>query len=104
MGGPYRKHQAAYRRPQSSGRFVLLLGGSALVAGAVGWLTQPYLAYGWQLATRTSDEIAAIERSVYYPDCAAARAVGKAPVWVGTPGYRIALDRDGDGIACEPHL
>jgi hypothetical protein len=38
---------------------------------------------------------------VYYPNCAAVRAAGKAPLLRGQPGYRPALDRDGDGVACE---
>jgi hypothetical protein len=38
---------------------------------------------------------------VYYPDCAAVRAAGKAPLYRGQPGYRPGLDRDGDGVACE---
>lgn len=37
----------------------------------------------------------------YYPNCAAARAAGVAPLYRGEPGYRPGLDRDGDGIACE---
>ncbi|WP_239987549.1 excalibur calcium-binding domain-containing protein [Sphingosinithalassobacter portus] len=40
--------------------------------------------------------------TVYYPNCAAARAAGAAPIRRGQPGYRQALDRDNDGIACEP--
>jgi hypothetical protein len=40
-------------------------------------------------------------RSAYYPNCAAARAAGAAPLYRGQPGYRPALDRDGDGVACE---
>ncbi|WP_084759375.1 excalibur calcium-binding domain-containing protein [Nocardia mangyaensis] len=39
--------------------------------------------------------------TVYYKDCAAARAAGAAPLYVGDPGYRSGLDRDNDGIACE---
>jgi hypothetical protein len=39
--------------------------------------------------------------SVYYVNCTAARAAGAAPIHRGQPGYRSALDRDGDGIACE---
>lgn len=38
---------------------------------------------------------------VYYPNCAAARAAGAAPIYRGQPGYASHLDRDGDGIACE---
>ncbi|MDL2343454.1 excalibur calcium-binding domain-containing protein [Deinococcus sp. MIMF12] len=36
-----------------------------------------------------------------YPNCAAVRAAGKAPLLRGQPGYRAGLDRDGDGVACE---
>jgi len=39
--------------------------------------------------------------SAYYPNCAAARAAGVAPLHTGDPGYRAGLDRDGDGTACE---
>lgn len=38
---------------------------------------------------------------VYYPNCAAARAAGAAPVRRGQPGYGRHLDRDGDGKGCE---
>ena len=38
---------------------------------------------------------------VYYPNCAAAREAGAAPVRVGEPGYGRHLDRDGDGVGCE---
>lgn len=39
--------------------------------------------------------------AAYYANCAAARAAGAAPLYVGQPGYRSALDRDNDGVACE---
>jgi hypothetical protein len=39
--------------------------------------------------------------SVYYANCAAVRAAGKAPLYRGDPGYRAGLDRDDDGVACE---
>lgn len=39
--------------------------------------------------------------SVYYANCAAARAAGAAPLYRGSPGYRSGLDRDNDGVACE---
>jgi len=38
---------------------------------------------------------------VYFANCSAARAAGAAPLLRGTPGYREAMDRDKDGIACE---
>ena len=40
---------------------------------------------------------------VYYANCDAARAAGAAPIYRGQPGYRSELDRDNDGIACEPY-
>jgi len=42
------------------------------------------------------------ERGVFYRNCAEARAAGAAPIYAGQPGYRPGLDRDGDGVACEP--
>lgn len=39
--------------------------------------------------------------AAYFPDCAAAEAAGAAPIPRGRPGYRPALDRDGDGTACD---
>jgi hypothetical protein len=36
-----------------------------------------------------------------FPNCAAARAAGAAPVLRGEPGYGPHLDRDNDGIGCE---
>ena len=39
--------------------------------------------------------------SVYYANCDAVRAAGKAPLKRGDPGYRSGLDRDNDGYACE---
>jgi hypothetical protein len=37
----------------------------------------------------------------YYANCAAVRSAGKAPLHRGEAGYRSALDRDNDGLACE---
>ncbi|HEX5333459.1 MAG TPA: DUF1524 domain-containing protein [Cellulomonas sp.] len=39
--------------------------------------------------------------TVTYANCDAVRAAGAAPIHLGEPGYATALDRDGDGIACE---
>ncbi|WP_245293239.1 excalibur calcium-binding domain-containing protein [Mongoliimonas terrestris] len=37
-----------------------------------------------------------------FANCAEARRAGAAPVRIGDPGYSRRLDRDGDGVACEP--
>ncbi|MGX5729222.1 excalibur calcium-binding domain-containing protein [Pseudoxanthomonas beigongshangi] len=38
-----------------------------------------------------------------FRNCAEARARGAAPVRRGDPGYGAHLDRDNDGIGCEPY-
>jgi hypothetical protein len=38
---------------------------------------------------------------IYYTNCSQARAAGAAPLRRGEPGYRPAMDRDDDGVACE---
>ena len=40
--------------------------------------------------------------SIHYSGCNEVRAAGKAPLHSGDPGYRVEMDGDGDGIACEP--
>ena len=42
------------------------------------------------------------EDDVYYENCTEARGDGAQSIREGEPGYREELDRDGDGIACEP--
>nr|WP_310168350.1 DUF1524 domain-containing protein [Arthrobacter sp. BE255] len=39
--------------------------------------------------------------AAYYANCTAAKAAGAAPIFAGQAGYRPALDRDSDGVACE---
>lgn len=39
---------------------------------------------------------------VYFRNCREAWAAGAAPLRRGQPGYRIEMDGDGDGVACEP--
>ncbi|AYV30477.1 Excalibur calcium-binding domain protein [Streptomyces sp. ADI95-16] len=41
------------------------------------------------------------DEPVFFKNCDAAKAAGKAPIRRGQPGYRDALDRDKDGIACD---
>jgi hypothetical protein len=50
----------------------------------------------------------AVSENIYtssgaFRNCTAARAAGAAPVRRGEPGYGKHLDRDGDGIGCEPY-
>lgn len=38
-----------------------------------------------------------------YRNCTEVRAAGAAPVKRGEPGYGPHLDRDNDGVGCEPY-
>ena len=57
-----------------------------------------------QAAQRPSRaDVNSLERadSVNYPNCAAVRTARATPIRRGEPAYSPALDRDGDGVACE---
>jgi hypothetical protein len=48
-------------------------------------------------------EAPSIGPPVHYSGCNEVRALGKAPLYRGQPGYSTDMDGDLDGIACEPH-
>jgi competence protein ComEC len=52
-------------------------------------------------AKPTSESIVEQNNNVYYQNCTAVKSAGVAPLHEGDPGYRSALDRDHDGVACE---
>jgi hypothetical protein len=45
---------------------------------------------------------ASVEKTRFFASCSAAREAGADPLYSGQPGYRAALDPDGDGVACQP--
>ncbi len=45
---------------------------------------------------------AVLPEGLTYRNCDTAWATGAAPVRKGEPGYSRNLDRDGDGVGCEP--
>ncbi|MFD8144186.1 excalibur calcium-binding domain-containing protein [Streptomyces sp. NPDC059708] len=61
---------------------------------------EPSNAPAYPAPEKTQDK-APDSASVYYKNCDAAKAAGAAPIRRGQPGYRDALDRDKDGIACD---
>lgn len=44
------------------------------------------------------------EDGAHYRSCRDAIQDGRANILRGEPGYRPALDADGDGLACEPYV
>lgn len=90
---------------------LVALGGAALLqTGALGrLLPAPEPEEGYMSSSNPWSEdydpavASAAPLSVHYRNCAAARAAGAAPVHYGDPGYASHLDRDGDGVGCEPY-
>ncbi len=73
-----------------------------LAAFGVAWKYLPQSLDLGHVYNQWSQERQVRKSWVYFPNCAAARAAGAAPIRMGEPGYRPALDADHDGIACEP--
>jgi len=67
------------------------------------WQVGPDLKSALTVVGSSHEDLKTVESSVYYPNCAAARAAGVAPLHRGEPGYRQGLDGDSDGKACEPY-
>lgn len=87
----------------TSSDYVAIHGGGA--GGAAFFLKSSIEVYCPEFATTASSPtptpVQQAPTSAYYPNCAAARAAGAAPIYRGEPGYSSKLDRDGDGVACE---
>jgi len=104
MYGRYTGAMVRYRKSKpSDGSFVAQVIGLSVFVSAVTWQVAPRVEDALSQVGKTSAEIAAIERSVYYSGCDEARAAGAAPLFRGQPGYRDGMDGDSDGIACEPY-
>lgn len=74
---------------------------AASVAAPPAAVVAPPVAVPVPAAPRVAPAAPAAPAAVYYANCAAAKAAGAAPMRAGAPGYRDALDRDKDGIACD---
>ena len=77
----------------SAAVFTLILFGDRLPAS----LTQARQAY------RDMGRNHAPPAGAFYPGCDAARVAGVAPIYAGESGYRLEMDGDHDGVACEPY-
>ena len=78
-----------------------------LIGGGVYWAVQqrmipnPPRRVALAPAPKPAPAPAPAPAAAYFRNCSAARAAGQAPLYRGEPGYRSALDRDNDGVACE---
>ena len=83
-------------------QLLLLAGATFLTVVAVGVFgSSLFRALPTKALTAQAQALAAMR---YYPTCQAAHAVSVYSIPRGEPGYRVPLDRDLDGLACEPHL
>ena len=87
-GRPVRVPFAVLVAVISAGVFAMTL--FALTPDAPG---RPQLAR--YLEARTADQ--------YFINCKAAQAAGRSNIPRRDPSYRSRMDRDGDGLACEPY-
>jgi hypothetical protein len=101
--GPYHRGQGAVA-PKATPFSAKVAAASAAVFGIVLYSDQvlDFAAHPVAFA-RILERESAPPAGAYYPGCDAARAARVAPIYADEPGYRAELDRDGDGIACEPY-
>lgn len=90
------------RKNRKSSTLGQVLTALALVA-FIAWSEASHLKAAWTTVATPAQQAAQIEQSVYFSNCAEARAAGAAPISRGEPGYRDGLDGDSDGVACEPY-
>lgn len=101
-GGPYRPRRGA-RHARRNGNFAVHVITGCIFVGIASWTVTPQLINVWRTSSILATEVEAVERSVYYQGCDEVRSAGVAPIYRGSPGYHKGLDRDGDGVACEPY-
>jgi uncharacterized membrane protein YfcA len=106
-------HYRHKRQRKENSRSVAVLAGAAIIGGTIGVSSLALDAETFAEATAEVQSFAAFDGAAsttvtgvgaYYRHCDAARAAGAAPLRRGEAGYRPALDRDGDGVACEPYF
>nr|WP_239026603.1 excalibur calcium-binding domain-containing protein [Novosphingobium decolorationis] len=86
-------------------KVILFAGALGLCLGALSvpevrtWIGETWIEISSSLDARTRKP----QAGDWWRDCNDARAAGTAPIYSYEPGYRSELDRDADGIACEPY-
>lgn len=87
---------------------IKVLGGAALVGALGGAAPSVFTAEKLETVQEAASlfsggrERAPLEGD-YWRSCGHARSPGTAPIYSQEPGYRPELDRDNDGVACEPY-
>ncbi|PTA68818.1 excalibur calcium-binding domain-containing protein [Deinococcus arcticus] len=96
------------RAPSLSGAVVAVVpqGRLLTVACQGDWCRTTYQGRGGYMARSllrpvTSSAPLSGEGTRFFATCQAMRQAGAAPLRIGTPGYRVGLDRNRNGLACD---
>ena len=96
------------RLPTTSGAVMKVVPGNTLLTVACqgSWCRTSYQGRGGYVARALTRPLVGSaplsgRGSKFYLSCAAMRAAGVAPLKLGKPGFRTALDLNGNGLACE---
>lgn len=66
-------------------------------AGVIIMFLVPFLGGGTEPEDNIDSDV-----PVFYQNCDEVREYGDAPIYEDEPGFHPGLDRDGDGVGCEP--
>ena len=96
------------RQPSASGAVLRVVPGNTVITVACqgDWCRTSYQGRGGYVARSLTKPLVASaplsgKGTRFYRSCAAMRAAGVAPLRLGQPGFRTALDRNGNGLDCE---
>lgn len=96
------------RHPSTSGAVLRVVPTNTVITVACrgNWCRTSYQGRGGYVARSLTRSLVASaplsgRGTRFYRSCAAMRAAGVAPLKLGQPGFRTALDRNGNGLDCE---
>ncbi|MGY2895745.1 SH3 domain-containing protein [Deinococcus sp. UYEF24] len=96
------------RQPSTSGAVLRVVPTNTVITVACqgNWCRTSYQGRGGYVARSLTRSLVASaplsgKGTRFYRSCAAMRAAGVAPLKLGKPGFRTALDRNGNGLDCE---
>ena len=100
----FKRSSVGYRRREISRLLRKIGSGAGLIVLGAGVGASAFIVFeSFQPADREPRESAFGLRGPYYSSCRDAFQDGRANILRGEPGYRVGLDADGDGKACEPY-
>jgi len=96
---PKRYRRARVGRAESTSATALRYGGIAIVGG----LAMAFGSIEYDRHQARQARLASLPPGYVFSNCSEVRAKGLAPLQSWEPGYSPHMDRDSDGVACEPY-